>query len=336
MRSTTRVTELKSLASVQNMTLAWQALYGQTRAASFFQTLDWFSGFCNDHNAAPRVLRVDAPGQLLGIIPLVHRRVKRSWGVVRMLGYPLPDWGTTCGPLGSNPTAVLLAAFRYLRQQPVDWDVIELAGINRMEVDHRRTLWAMQQTGWSVRETSMNRFGRLRITPTDSHPTSLQYRCFSPQRHELPEPAPDWLAIAQRLANRHSALNVSHRSGRALHDLACDRGAVQVHAWFQQEQPVAAAYYLRTDTELVELARGIDHDAEDQIDHAAVLGQVMQSNPDHEAIILDRTAPTPEGFDLESLITHRYTYARRTSARAQLWRLRAAWEDRSKQATGYS
>ena len=86
----------------------------------------------------------------VGILPLTVRREVTRIGQVRVLTYPLHDWGTFYGPVGPNPTATLSLAMQYLRDARRDWDLLDLRWVNRDEHDQLRTQWAMEHAGFAV------------------------------------------------------------------------------------------------------------------------------------------------------------------------------------------
>ncbi|MEX0613932.1 MAG: GNAT family N-acetyltransferase, partial [Pirellulales bacterium] len=59
-------------------------------------------------------------------LPLCVRTEKYRLSTVRVLTYPLDNWGTWYGPIGPNPAATMLAAMQHIRSTPRDWDMIEL------------------------------------------------------------------------------------------------------------------------------------------------------------------------------------------------------------------
>jgi CelD/BcsL family acetyltransferase involved in cellulose biosynthesis len=122
------VVEINDIEELAQYRLLWNSLLPATPHASFFLTYDWLVAnwrhFGGDHKL--RVLIPYAAGQPLGILPLCVRREKYRLSTVRVLTYPLDNWGTWYGPIGPNPAATLMAAIQHLRSTPRDWDMIEL------------------------------------------------------------------------------------------------------------------------------------------------------------------------------------------------------------------
>ncbi|MBX3414806.1 MAG: GNAT family N-acetyltransferase [Pirellulales bacterium] len=139
------VREINEVRELETLRLTWQVLHGQTRDASFFQTLDWLLVYWKHYAGEQtlRVLVVSAGDETLGILPLVVRSEPTRVGSLRVLTYPLHNWGTFFGPIGPHPTATLMAGMEHVRRTPRDWDLVDLRWVNRDEVDHRRTPTAL-------------------------------------------------------------------------------------------------------------------------------------------------------------------------------------------------
>ena len=143
------VYEVNDIAELAGLGLTWTALLGETPGATFFQSLPWLEVYLRHYGEGQRlrVLAVEAQGRTLGIVPMVVRRERTRIGSLRVLTYPLDDWGTFYGPIGPHPTATLLAALRYLKRSRRDWDVIDLRWIDADGCDHGRTANAMAFAG---------------------------------------------------------------------------------------------------------------------------------------------------------------------------------------------
>lgn len=144
------VVEISDPETLENHRLLWGKLLAQTPRASFFQSLDWLQCLWRHYGAGCRfrILVISAAGEPLGILPLYIRRQSTRLGMLRVLGYPLLDWGTFYGPVGPNPTATLIAGLNHLRRSERDWDLIEL-GWTGTALDRGRTRRAMSLNGFS-------------------------------------------------------------------------------------------------------------------------------------------------------------------------------------------
>lgn len=153
------IEEVNDIYELSGYRLLWNALLPQTRNATFFQSFDWLKVYWEHFGQGQRLrtLVVSRDGKPLGILPLVVRSESSHVGRIRVLTYPLHDWGTFYGPIGPNPTATLTAALRYIRQTARDYDVFELRWIDRQGCDLGRTEAAMRQLGFSPQGQAWNR-----------------------------------------------------------------------------------------------------------------------------------------------------------------------------------
>ncbi len=150
------VRELNSSAELDQLRLTWRVLWGATRNATYFQTLDWLQIYWRHFGARQRlrVLVVESTEGPLGILPLVVRRQSSVVGNLRELTYPLDYWGSFMGPLGGNPAATLLTGLRHIAQSRRDWDLIDLRWIDTAGSDHGRTPSALHLAGLAGRRTA--------------------------------------------------------------------------------------------------------------------------------------------------------------------------------------
>jgi len=148
-RQMSSVQEINSIEELAGYRLLWNRLLSDTREASFFQSLDWLEVYWQHFGADQklRVLIVYSGDQPIGILPLVVRQESTRIGTLRVLTYPLSDWGSFYGPIGPNPTATLLAGLSYISRCDRDWDVVELRWVNNERCDFRRTEQAMRSAG---------------------------------------------------------------------------------------------------------------------------------------------------------------------------------------------
>ncbi len=140
-----QVIEINEITELQHYRMHWSLLLGQTKSASFFHSLEWLEAYWQHFGAEQelKVLVVLSGGRPIGFLPLTIRSEKTRVGSVRVLTYPLQDWGWFYGPIGPNPTATLTAAMHYLKSEPRDFDIIDLRWTNTEESDRGRTSRAM-------------------------------------------------------------------------------------------------------------------------------------------------------------------------------------------------
>jgi CelD/BcsL family acetyltransferase involved in cellulose biosynthesis len=143
------IIEINDVEELSQYRLLWSSLFRATPHATFFLTVDWLETcwrhFGSDHKL--RVLMVFAAGEPLGILPLCVRAEKYGLSRVRVLTYPLDNWGTWYGPIGPNPAATMLAAMQHLRRTPRDWDMIELRWVADDATQGGKTARALRAAG---------------------------------------------------------------------------------------------------------------------------------------------------------------------------------------------
>ncbi|MCA9267907.1 MAG: GNAT family N-acetyltransferase, partial [Planctomycetales bacterium] len=146
------IIEINDPRQLEDHRLAWNALLGETANGSFFQTLDWLQCYWRHFGAGQRlrVLLVKSCDRAIGIVPLVVRSEATRAGRVRVLTYPLHDWGWFYGPIGPNPAATLTAAMRHVAATRRDWDLLDLRWVDNDRLDRGRTQHAMQGAGFGA------------------------------------------------------------------------------------------------------------------------------------------------------------------------------------------
>ena len=159
------VEEISQIEQLDGYRLLWSAMWRQTPGATFFQSPDWLEVYWRHFSADQRlrVLVVHSDSRPVGILPLVVRRESTRVGSVRVLTYPLHDWGTFYGPIGPNATATLAAGLRHIHRTPRDWDMLDLRWIDLAGCDRGRTEGAMQRAGLSCRVQAWDRAPRVEL-----------------------------------------------------------------------------------------------------------------------------------------------------------------------------
>jgi CelD/BcsL family acetyltransferase involved in cellulose biosynthesis len=148
-RTVIHIAEINDIQRLNELCLLWKSLWQRTRGASFFQSFDWMEAYWRHfgRHQSLKVLVATLAGKPIGILPLVVRQNESAFGPIRVLSYPLDDWGTVYGPIGPNSAATLVASMRYLRESRRDWDVIDLRHVDTDRLDRGRTQNAMRVTG---------------------------------------------------------------------------------------------------------------------------------------------------------------------------------------------
>lgn len=121
------VLEYNDIGDLESLRPAWSELLEVTPEATFFQSLDWLQAYWQHFGQGQklRVIAVMERGSCVGILPLVVRKENTRVGTMRLLTYPLDDWGSFYGPIAQHPARVNLAAWSHVLNTRRDWDVIE-------------------------------------------------------------------------------------------------------------------------------------------------------------------------------------------------------------------
>ncbi|MGE3778283.1 MAG: GNAT family N-acetyltransferase [Pirellulaceae bacterium] len=149
-----RIVEIRHIEDLVGQSLRWRSLWQQTPGSTFFQSLDWLQLYWRYFGEGQqlRVLVVESLGEVQGILPLAVRREATRAGSIRVLTYPLHDWGSFYGPIGTNQAATLASGLRHIRDSRRDWDLLDLRWVNLQEVDRGRTASAFTIAGLNCRE----------------------------------------------------------------------------------------------------------------------------------------------------------------------------------------
>ncbi len=288
------VEEIRDIRTLADRRLAWNALWQETRQASFFHSLDWLRTYWHHFGQRQklRTLLVYADGRPVGILPLTVRTEKTRLGPMRVLAYPLDDWGTFYGPIGPNPTVTLLAGLRHIRRTPRDWDLLDLRHVDRHGTDGGRTPTAMQQVGLDGYPQPWAQAPQVELT-TDwqdywrSRPKKFRHnveRCrrrlekrgetrllrYRPEGGICGDDDPRWDLYNACVQIARQSWQGSSRSGTTLcHECVCDylhdaheaatrRGAVDMCLLLLDDRPIAFVYHYQHEGRVYALRKGHD------------------------------------------------------------------------------
>ena len=277
------IREINDPDELEDVRLVWSALLPGTPGASFFHSLDWLQVYWRHYGQRPgeppqrlRVLVVSAMGKPIGILPLVVRRENTRVGNVRLLTYPLHNWGSFYGPIGPNPTATLVEGLKHIQRTPQDWDLLDLRWIQRRVHDRGRTATAMQLAGfdchwqpceenswidlssgwdayWAARTAEWRNSVR-RCEKRVAQQGKIEYVRYRPRgaAHGDSDPRWDLYDACERLAGQSwqgastTGTTLSHDSIRAYlrdaHQRAAECGAVDLNLLLLDGTPAAFAY----------------------------------------------------------------------------------------------
>ena len=153
------VREINHVGELAPYRPAWHALLARTPGANFFQSLEWLETYWRHYGAGQklRVLIVSSAGEPVGILPLVVQPERTKVGTLRMLAYPLHDWGSFYGPIGADPAATLSAGLEHVCRSRRDWEFCELRWVDGDGADRGQTELALRRAGLRAYKTVWNR-----------------------------------------------------------------------------------------------------------------------------------------------------------------------------------
>lgn len=361
------VEEINDIHELAGYRLFWNLLLPQTRQASFFQSLDWLEVYWRHFGGDQRLrtLVVCSNGRPVGILPLVIRTERTRVGRVRVLTYPLHDWGTFYGPIGPNPTATLTAGLRHVRQTPRDWDLLDLRWVDRDGWDHGRTEMAMRRVGFHPRRQPWDqaavvdvqgpwedywssRTAKWRLNVRSCHrrlalrgkATLLRYR---PRGAADGQGDPRWdlydacLKIAQRSWQGSSTTGTTlcHATVRDYlrdtHAAAARAGSLDLALLLLEKQPIAFAYHYHYGGRVYGLRKGFDPAFATLRPGTALQQMVLEDSFRRGDSFYDMGVGylnVKRHWQTAVSTSYRYTHFPTTVARAQLLRMKRWLQER--------
>jgi CelD/BcsL family acetyltransferase involved in cellulose biosynthesis len=357
---TVQVLEINDPEQLAGYRLVWRHLLTDTRGANFFQSPDWFETYWRHFGASQRlrvlvVLDSDGP---LGIMPLVVREERTRLGTMRVLTYPLHDWGTFFGPVGPQPTATLLAGLDHVHRTHRDWDVVDLRWVHRDGADAGRTSHTMQSLGMCAYEQPWNEASIVDLRSTwDEYWASLDSRWRNNVRRAEKKLAaqgtvefiryrplgaadgqadPRWDLYNECEALARSSWQGSSTSGTTLshdavrdylrdaHAAAVHAGAADVNLLYVGGQPAAFAYNYCYRGHVFGLRAGYDSNvAREGAGHVLMARMLADSfqRGDHTFDLGPGSVDVKRYWRTSLEIGYRYTHFAPAGPRAQLLRL---------------
>lgn len=361
------VEEINDIDELGSHRLFWNLLLPQTRNATFFQSLDWLEVYWKHYGGGQRlrVLVVCCDRRPVGILPLVVRSESTRVGRLRVLTYPLDDWGTFYGPIGPNPTATLTAGLRHVRQTARDWDLLDLRWIDRHGCDHGRTEGALRRAGFDPQQQawaraavvdvcrnwddywgSRTRKWRLNVRNCRrrllgrGEVTFLRYR---PQGAACGEGDPRWDLYDQCTAIARRSWQASSTNGTTLchpgvsdhlretHAAAARAGALDLALLLLDKQPIAFAYHYHYRGQVSGLRKGFDLAFSDLRPGTVLQQMILEDSFRREDRLYDMGVGSLEAkrhWQTSISTSYRYTHFPLTVARAQLLRMKRWVQDR--------
>jgi CelD/BcsL family acetyltransferase involved in cellulose biosynthesis len=358
-RSGCRVIEINDARELVHYQLAWDALLAQTPGANFFQSLDWLNVYWQHYGEGCklRVLVVQVHGRTLGVLPLTVRHEQSRVGKLRVLNYPLHDWGTFYGPIGPNPTATLMAGLNHLQRTPLDWDVLELRWVDEDRTDRGRTMRGLENAGLSAYRSRWSQSAILDLQAAGSWESywasrtskwrnnvrrnerrlkelgTVRHVRYRPQgaRHGDGDPRWDLYRQCEEIAMRSwqgeskNGTTLSHESIRAFlqdsHQAAARAGGVDLNLLYVNDVPVAFNYGYYYQGNLFGLRMGFDRSKAAEGSGSVLLYRMIQDSFARGDQVFDLGAEyldCKQPWLTQTIASYRYSHYPPVVSRAQL------------------
>jgi CelD/BcsL family acetyltransferase involved in cellulose biosynthesis len=365
--SMVRVVEIHDIEQLAEYRLEWGELLETTPVATFFQSLEWLETYWRHYGATQRLrtMIVFADDRVVGIVPLVVRLETTRIGQVRVLTYPLHDWGSFYGPIGPDTDLILAAACDHIHRTPRDWDIFELRWQGAIGTDPRQAERAMLHAGFCAYPTVWDRTAIVEMSGSwESYWASrksawlqrfrhcerklaeqgeISYVRYRPAGRSHGDGSPRWdlYDACEEIARRSwqgsatDGTTLSHEPVREFlretHEAAAAAGAVDLNLLLLAGQPVAFLYNYYSRGYVYGLRCG--YDAQQSREGA---GNVLFARALHDSFIRgDRIYDLGVGSlkgkrHLQTRIVPilRYSHFPPLALRAQLLRLKRWWDAR--------
>lgn len=361
------VREFDSIEPVAEYRDQWRQLLERTDKASFFQSLEWLEVYWRHFGAEQklRVLLTYEDGQIAGIVPLVVLREKTRVGWVRVLTYPLHDWGTYYGPIGPDPQKTLQTALNYIRHSPRDWDLLELRWVHPDTSVFDATAGSMRAAGLQGYKTIWDRTALAELAGTweeyqERWPAKWRYNLRRAERrlrqrgrlrivHWRPghspgaDGSPRWdlydacEEIASRSWQAHctTGTTLSHPSVRPFlrdaHEAACKLRAADLHLLYLDGQPVSFAYNYQWGGRVEGLRIGYDAAIAREGAGNVLLAKAIEASFQHADWVYDLgvgSLRSKRYFATRIVPVYRYSHFAPGVGRVQVLRLKRCWQAR--------
>jgi len=369
-----KVFEINRIEDLAPYRSRWAELLKQTPGAAFFQSLEWLEAYWRHFGPGQKLrtmLVFSDDGVLSGIVPLTVRKENTKLGRFRVLTYPLHDWGSFYGPIGTDTSWALKAALEHVQRTNRDWDWLDLRWQGAPKTNPLEAAEAMEAAGLHCYQTLWDRTAIVELRGTwESYWASrkgswrrrmkqalrklkslgeVSYVRYRPQEENLNEGESRWdlydacEAIAQRSWQGASSTGttLSHPSVRdflrEVHRAAVAAAAVDLNLLMRHGSPIAFIYGYCWQGRVFGLRRGYD-----PILAPPGAGNILLMYTIRDSFLRgDRYYDMGVG-SLESkrhFLTHllpilRYSHFPGGSIRVQLLRLRRWWQSRQWKAQG--
>jgi Acetyltransferase (GNAT) domain len=357
------VVEVNSLYQLTAYRLGWSKLLTGTRAATFFQTLDWLDVYWRHFGSGQelRTLVVKSDRrEILGILPLVVRHERSAAGWVRVVGYPLDGCGTFYGPIGPNPMLTLAVRLSYIAHTPRDWDLFDLSGVDSDYKDDGRTAlafhyaemparkstaaqsaWIELDQGWDAYWQSRLCDWRITVQKAEQQLSNCQvkYIRYRPRGRASGDDDPRWdlyraceqISEQTSEARSHEFTPPSSAYFRDLHAAAVKAGGVDMNLLLLNGSPAAFAYNLHYRGRVNVMRIGFDASASNHDALSVLLLHMLRDSCHRGDTLLDlgaQAAQCARHWTTRIATAYRYTHCPLLAVKAQLLRAQQ-WLKRS-------
>jgi hypothetical protein len=359
--------EISDISRLAGYRQAWRDLLRQTPGASFFQTLEWLEIYWKHYGKGKRlrVLIVEENRQPMGILPLIVQWERTRVGRLKVLTYPLDNWGSFYGPIGPQPEKTLAAGIEHLQHSPRDWDFMELRGSGAPGTSESYVSEVLQEAGLRVYpslwgETAMvdlsqgwdaylsTRKGlwlrRLRQAEAKLKRRAkveyVRYRPAGAAAGDI-EPRWDYFGQCQALAEKSwqalatDGTTLCHQAVKSylneLHAVAAAEGAVDINLLLLDGRPAAFIYGYHYRGYAFGLRRGFDAELSHFGAGNVLLWHTLRDSAKRGDAIYDMGPGSVESkrhFLTRRAPIFRHSYFPGMALRAQILRFRRWWEGR--------
>jgi CelD/BcsL family acetyltransferase involved in cellulose biosynthesis len=288
------IIEINAVDRLATFRKDWDRLLAKTPAATFFHSYEfletYWRHFGNDKKF--RIILIIEDNSPVAIVPFIVQHERSKVGDLRVLTYPISNWGSFYGPVGSEPAKAISLAINHIRQNTRDWDMIELRWIDTRAVAPEELIEAMHSAGlrasfkvwnqtsavdfsqgWNTYLAGRKGIWLRRMRQTEeriSRQGKIAYLRCRPKGVLQCDADPHWdvYDICENIA-KHSwqataqdGTTMSHESIRSflreLHASAAAAGMVDMNLLFLDDRPAAFIYGYQYNGNVYGLRRGFD------------------------------------------------------------------------------
>lgn len=359
--------EITDISRLSGYRTAWRDLLCQTSGGSFFQSLEWLEVYWKHYGKGKRlrVLIVEENRQPVGILPLVVQREHTRVGRLNVLTYPLDNWGSFYGPIGSQPEKTLAAGLEHLQHSPRDWDFLELRGsgapgtsassisevLQEAGIKAYRSLWGETalvdlSQGWEAYLGTRKGLWLRRLRQAEAklkRQAKVEYVRYRPAGAAAGDDRPRWdyfgqcqvLAEKSWQASAADGTTLCHHAVQSflheLHAVAAAEGAVDVNLLLLDGRPAAFIYGYHYHGRVFGLRRGFDAELSRSGVGNVLLWHTLRDSARRGDAIYDMGPGALESkrhFLTRLAPIFRHSYFPGTALRTQILRFRRWWVGR--------